>query len=79
MVKVLLFSDADHAGNLLANLSFPDTGLMIFLQNALVDWYSKGQSTVESSTFGSKTIALHTGVDNLQALRYKLYMMGIPM
>ncbi len=52
---------------------------MIFLNNALVDWYSKGQSTVESSTFGSKTIALRTGVDKLQALRYKLYMMGVPM
>jgi hypothetical protein len=76
-VKVSLFSDADHAGNLLTRRSH--TGLMIFLQNSLVDWYSKGQATVESSTFGSETIALRTGVDKLQALRYKLYMMGVPM
>jgi hypothetical protein len=76
-VKVSLFSDADHAGNLLARRSH--TGLMIFLNNALVDWYGKGQATVESSTFGSETIALRTGIDKLQALCYKLYMMGVPM
>jgi hypothetical protein len=76
-VKVSLFSDADHAGNLLTRRSH--TGLMIFLNNALVDWYSKGQATVESSTFRSETIALRTGIDKLQALRYKLYMMGVPM
>jgi hypothetical protein len=45
----------------------------------IVDWYSKGQAAVESSTFGSETIALRTGIDKLQALRYKLYMMGVPM
>jgi hypothetical protein len=76
-VKVSLFSDADHAGNLLTRRSH--TGLMIFLNNSLIDWYSKGQATVESSTFGSETIALRTGVDKLQALRYKLYMMGVPI
>jgi hypothetical protein len=76
-VKLSLFSDADHAGNLLTRRSH--TGHMIFLNNALVDWYSKGQATVESSTFGSKTIVLRTGIDKLQALRYKLYMMGVPM
>jgi hypothetical protein len=46
-VKVSLFSDADHAGNLLTRRSH--TGLMLFLNNALVDWYSKRQ--IESSTF----------------------------
>jgi hypothetical protein len=76
-VKVSLFSNADHVGDLLTRRSH--TGLMIFLNNALVDWCSKGQATVESSTFGSKTIALRTEIDKLQALRYKLYMMGAPM
>jgi hypothetical protein len=65
-VKVSLFSDADHAGNLLTRRSH--TGLMLFLNNALVDWYSKGQARVESSTFGSETIALRTGIDKVQAL-----------
>lgn len=76
-VVMSLFSDADHAGNLLTRRS--QTGLLIFLNNAIIDWYSKGQATVESSTFGSETIALRTGIDKVQALRYKLYMMGIPI
>ena len=52
---------------------------MTFLNNALVDWHSKGQSAVESSTFGGETIALQTGVDKLQALRHKLHMMRVPI
>ena len=76
-VVMSVFSDADHAGNLMTRRS--DTGILIFLNNAIVDWYSKGQATVESSTFGSETIALRTSVDKIQALRYKLYMMGVPI
>ena len=51
----------------------------MFINNSLVDWYSKGKATVESSTFGSETIAMRTGIDKVQALRYKLYIMGVPM
>jgi len=42
-------------------------------------WYSKRQNTVESSTFGSEFIALKTGVDLIEGLRYKLRMFGIPI
>ena len=76
-VIMSMFADADHAGNLLTRRSH--TGLLIFLNNALVDWYSKGQATVESSTFGSESVALRTGIDKIQALRYKLHMMGVPI
>ena len=75
--RVSLFCDADHAGNLLTRRSH--TGLFIFINNYLVDWYSKEQATVKSSTFGSDTITIRTGIDKVQALRYKLYMMGVPM
>ena len=65
-VWVSLFCDADHAGNLLNRRSH--MGLFIFINNSLIDWYSKGQATVESSTFGSETIAMKTGIDKIQAL-----------
>ena len=55
------------------------TGIFIFINKGLVEWYSKGQNTVESRTFGSETIALQTTVDKLQALIYKLYMMEVPI
>jgi hypothetical protein len=42
-------------------------------------WYSKRQNTVESATFGSELIALKTAIDQIDALRYKLRMFGIPL
>ena len=76
-VWVSLFCDADHAGNLLTRRSH--TGLFIFINNYLIDWYSKEQATVESITFGRETIIMRTGIDKVQALQYKLYMMVILM
>ena len=76
-VQVSLLCVADHAGNFLTRQSH--TGLFIFINNYLINWYSKGQATVKSSTFGSETISMRIGVDKVQELRYKLYMMGLPM
>jgi hypothetical protein len=33
---------------------------------------------VESSTFGSESIAMQVAFNLIEALRYKLYMMGVP-
>jgi hypothetical protein len=44
-----------------------------------VDWYSKQQSTIESSVFGSEFVALKTGMKKSHGLPYKLSMMGIPV
>ena len=68
-VKISCFVDADHAGDLLTRRSH--TSILIFLNNAPVIWYSKKQNTVESSTFGSKFIAMRIACDLLQALQYK--------
>ena len=65
-VWVSIFCDADHAGNLLTRRSH--TGLFIFIKNSLIDWYSKGQATVESRTFGCETITMRNGIDKVQAL-----------
>ena len=35
--------------------------------------------TVEASTFGSESIALRQAIEVIEALRYKLYMMGVPI
>ena len=42
-------------------------------------WYSKKQSTVESSTFGSEFVALRVACEQIISLRYKLRMFGIPI
>jgi hypothetical protein len=49
------------------------------LNNAPIDWFSKKQNTVESSTFGSEFVAMRIAVEKIRALRYKLRMFGIPI
>ena len=72
-----MFVDADHAGDRVTRLS--QMGILVFLNRAPIIWYSKWQNTVESSTFGSEFIAIKTGVELVQGLRFKLHMMGIPV
>jgi Reverse transcriptase (RNA-dependent DNA polymerase) len=76
-VKISAFVDADHAGNLITRRSH--TGILIYLNKAPIIWYSKRQNTVESSTFGSEFVAMRIAVDQIEALRYKLRMFGIPL
>jgi hypothetical protein len=68
-VAVACFVDANHAGNVLTRPSH--TGIIIFIQNAPIIWYSKKQNTVESSTFGSELVALRVARDLIAALRIK--------
>ena len=76
-VEVTAWVDADHAGDKLTRRSH--TGILIFLMSAPIFWYSKRQSTIESSTFGSEIVALRTCLEFIKALRYKLRMMGVPL
>ena len=55
------------------------TGILIYLNCAPITWYSKGQNTVESSTFSSEFVAMRILVDLIESMRYKLRMFGIPL
>ena len=50
------FVDTDHAGCKATQRSH--TGVIIFLNNAPILWFSKRQTTVETSTFGSEIVAM---------------------
>jgi len=76
-VTVTCWVDASHAGCRVTRRSH--TGIFIFVNRALIGWYSKRQNTVESSTFGSEFVAMRTAVDQIEALRYKLRMFGVPI
>lgn len=76
-VQMIAFSDSDHAGDMITRRS--RTGVLIFLNRAPILWYSKKQSAIETSTFGSEFMALKTATDLVKGLRYKLRMMGIPL
>ena len=76
-VKIKTLLDADHAGNVVTRRSH--TGILIFVNNALIVQYSKKQNTVESATFGAEMVAMRVARDLTVALRIKLKMFGVPI
>ena len=77
MVSTHCFVDSDHAANTAMRRS--QTGFLLFVNRAPVTWFSKRQNTVKTSAFGSEFITMKTGVEHVEALRYKLWMFGIPI
>ena len=70
------FVDADFAGDSLTRRSRP--GFIVMIDVAPLYWFSKKQSSMETSSFGSKFVAMRQCYDYLIGLRYKLRMMGFP-
>jgi hypothetical protein len=69
------YVDADHAADTVTRRS--RTGFMVFLNSAPIFWYSKKQSTIETSSFGSEFMAMKHCTEYIRGLRYKLRMMRI--
>jgi hypothetical protein len=76
-VDTSAYVDANHAGNLANRRSH--SGILIYVNNSPILWYSKRQNTVESSSFGSEFVALRIATEMIEALRYKLRMFGVPL
>ena len=77
-VQMNVYCDANHAGNQVTRRAH--SGILIYLNTALISFYSKRQnSSVESSTFSSEFVALRITTEKIKALRYKLRMMGVPL
>ena len=69
-LDIHVFVDASHAGDLSNRRS--QTGILIFCNKAPIHWYSKSQSTVESSTFGSEFNAMRIAVEMVKSLNIHL-------
>ena len=76
-VHIICYVDANHAGNLLNMRSH--LGVLIYANNTPVIWYSKKHNTVETSSFGSESVALRIATELFEALRYKLIFFGVRM
>ena len=72
-----VFVDSDHAGDQITRRS--QTGFIVYLNNALIYWTLKKQTTVETSSFGSEFMAMKHATEYVQGLRYKLRAIGIPV
>ena len=76
-IQINCFVDSDHAANIITRRSH--TGILLYCNSAPILWYSKRQTTVESSTFGSEFVALRIATDLIVSMRYKLRMLGMPI
>ncbi len=70
VIQQIMFVDASHAANVVTRQS--RTGVLIFLNRAPILWFSKKQSTIKTSLFGSEFQALKVGMELLLGLRYKI-------
>ena len=69
--------DTSHAANRVNRRSH--TGYLLFVNKAPVKWVSKRQQTVETSAFSSEFIAMKQCIEDIEHLRFKLRMFGIPL
>ena len=75
--RITCYVDADHAHCQVTRRSV--TGIVLFVNNMPIRWFSKKQSTVETSTYGSELVAARIAVELILEVRYALRMLGVPI
>ena len=55
------------------------TGILSFINQTPIDWYSKKQSTVETATYGSELVAARIAVERMIDLRITLKYLGVTL
>ena len=76
-VEMSTYFNAGFANNLHNRRSV--TGIIIFLNQTPVKWYSKRQNTIETSMFGAELVAACIATELTMEIRYKLRMLGVPI
>lgn len=75
-VQTICYVDVNHAENLNRR---SHSGILFFVNNTPVLWYSKRQNMVKWSSFGSEFVALRIAVEMVEGSRYKLRMFEVPL
>ena len=76
-VRTSSYVDANLYHDLISGRSV--TGIIHFLNQTPIDWYSKLQSTVETATYGSEFVAARTCTEQIIDLRNTLRYLGVPL
>ena len=71
------FVDSNHAGNIVTR--FSHTGVLIYVMNMPIIWFSNNHYTVDNSMFGSEFVVMWIMIYLILALRYKLRMFGVTL
>ena len=69
------YVDANHTENMANRRSH--SGIIIYINNAPIIWYTKRQNTVEASSFGSEFVDIMIAIYIIESLSYKLRYFGI--
>ena len=65
-VDLRMYADSDYAGERRTRGS--RTGLFVFLNTALVQWFSKQQATIKTSVFRAEFVVVKIGIESLRGL-----------
>ena len=76
-VVTTAYCDSSYAANKKTRKSH--TGYVIFVNRAPIIWKSRRRNTVELSAFSSEFVALKECVEDIEHIRFKLRMFGIPI
>ena len=76
-VVIKAYVGANHGGNMTNRRLH--SGIIIYVNNALIICYSKHHNKVEDLSFGSYFDAPRIYIEMIEALRYKLRCFGIPI
>ena len=74
-VVIKAYMDDNYAGNMENRRSH--CGIIIYVNNAPIIWYSKRQNKVEASISGSEFVALSISTEMIEAMWYKLRYFGV--
>ena len=55
------------------------TGILHFVNQTPIDWFTKKQETVETATYGSEFTASRVAVQQISGLRQALQYLGVPI
>eukprot|EP00934_Nitzschia_sp_Nitz4_P003079 Nitzschia sp. Nitz4//scaffold505_size5549//4762//5427//NITZ4_009218-RA/size5549-processed-gene-0.1-mRNA-1//-1//CDS//3329553609//3069//frame0 len=76
-VRHIAYVDANLLHDLVTGRSV--TGILHFLNQTPIDWYTKRQSTVETATYGSEFVAARTMTEQVMDFRLTLRYLGVPL
>jgi hypothetical protein len=76
-VTTTTYKDANLMHDLLSGKSV--TGLLHFVNQTPIDWYSKKQASTLSATYGTEFVAGGTAMNQIEDLRLTLRYLGVPI
>ena len=76
-VRTSTFKDANLMHDLVTGRSA--MGIIHFVNQTPIDWFSKRQPTVETATYGSEFVAAKTATEQILDLRITLRSLGVPL